>query len=129
MLPWSTWAEFGRRSSPGLDLLAGGTYTADAGTNQVILELQAPGGGSGGCGATGTGQVCISAPGSAGSYAKALVTSGFNGVTVTIGAAGTAGAAGANAAGSGGTTSLGSTLSCPGGVGGSGGAAGFIDGG
>lgn len=101
----------------------GGTYTADTGTNQVIVEVQAPGGGSGGCAATGASQACTSSGGAGGSFGSALITSAFNSVTVTIGAVGTAGTAGSNAGGTGGTTSFGALISCPGGTGGGGGAA------
>jgi hypothetical protein len=100
-----------------------GTYTPTTGTASVIVEVQAPGGGGGGVSATGAGQVAQAQSGSGGSYAKARVTSGFSGVTVTIGAAGTGGSAGTNAGTSGGTTSFGSIISCPGGVGGAGSAA------
>jgi hypothetical protein len=99
------------------------TYTPTTGTASVIVEVQAPGGGGGGVSATGAGQVAQAQSGSGGSYAKVRVTSGFSGVTVTIGAAGTGGAAGTNAGTSGGTTSFGSIISCPGGVGGAGSAA------
>jgi hypothetical protein len=100
-----------------------GTYTPTTGTASVIVEVQAPGGGGGGVSATGAGQVAQAQSGSGGSYAKVRVTSGFSGVTVTIGAAGTGGAAGTNAGTSGGTTSFGTIVSCPGGVGGAGSAA------
>lgn len=100
-----------------------GTYTATTGTNKVIVEVQAPSGGTGGTAATAAGQNAASAGGAGGSYARVLITSGFSGQTVTIGAVGTAGAAGANAGGTGGTTSFGAIISCPGGAGGSGGTA------
>jgi hypothetical protein len=95
------------------------TYTPTTGTNKVIVEVQAPGGGSGGCSAT-TSNNAVSAPGAGGTYAKVLVTTAFSGVTVTIGAVGTAGGSGAPATngGTGGTTSFGSIVSCPGGTGG-----------
>jgi hypothetical protein len=100
---------------------SGSTYIPDAGTVQVIVEVQAAGGGSGGCAATGAGAYCISGPGNGGSYAKYLITSGFSGVTVTVGAAGAAGAAGNNAAGAGSASSFGSFVSCPAGPSGGGG--------
>jgi hypothetical protein len=100
-----------------------GTYTATTGTNQVIVEVQAPSGGTGGTAATAAGQNAASAGGAGGSYARVLLTSGFSGQTVTIGAVGTAGTAGANAGGAGGTTSFGAIISCPGGAGGGGGSA------
>ncbi|MFM0177132.1 hypothetical protein PQR52_01555 [Paraburkholderia aspalathi] len=97
--------------------LATGTYTPTAGTNSIIVELQAPSGGSGGNAATAAGQNAASSGGGSGNYARVYVTSGFSGVTVTIGAAGAAGTAG-GAGGTGGTTSFGSIVSCPGGNGG-----------
>lgn len=104
-------------------ITSSGTYTQTPGTTKVIVEVQAPGGGGGGAAATSTGQSAVGSGGGSGAYAKVLVTSGFNGATVTIGAAGTGGTAGANAGTTGGTTSFGSFVSCPGGVGGSGGVA------
>lgn len=101
----------------------GGTYTPDAGTSRVIVEVQAPGGGSGGCAATSASTSCVSGAASSGSYARALATASFSGVTVTIGATGTGGTAGANNGVAGGTTSFGSQISCPGGVAGGGGPA------
>lgn len=101
----------------------GGTYTPDAGTNSVIIEVQASGGGSGGCGSTGSGFACVSGSGASGSYAKGWFSSGFTGITMTPGAAGAAGASGTNAGGNGATASAGSLISCPGGGGGLGGAA------
>lgn len=95
----------------------GGTYTPDAGTTKVIVEVQAPGGGSAGCPASSSTQVCANGGANGGSYAEAMVTSGFSGVTVTVGATGTGGAVGA-AGNTGGTTSFGSFISCPGGTGG-----------
>jgi hypothetical protein len=95
-----------------------GTYTADAGTNQVIFEVVAAGGGSGGCGATNGSQSCVGGSGASGSYAKVLYTSAFSGITLTAGAAGAAGTSGPAAGGVGGTTSVGSLISCPGGTGG-----------
>lgn len=100
-----------------------GTYTPTTGTSKVIVEVQAPSGGTGGTAATSGTQNAASAGGAGGSYARVLFTSGFSGLTVTIGAVGTAGTAGANAGGTGGTTSFGSVISCPGGTGGSGGTA------
>src|ERR1700723_1564544 len=99
------------------------TYTPDAGTNQVIIEVQAPGGGSGGCASTSSSQSCVSQSGGAGAYGKALCTSSFSGITMTVGAVGAAGTAGNNAGGAGGTTSAGSLISAVGGNGGPGGAA------
>lgn len=92
------------------------TYTPTAGTNRVIVEVQAAGGASGGAPATGAGVSSLGGPGGAGAYAKSLFTSAFAGVTITVGAGGTgvSGAAGNN----GGSSSFGALVSCPGGIGG-----------
>jgi hypothetical protein len=92
------------------------TYTQTPGTNKVISEVQAAGGAGGGAPATGAGVSSVGAPGGAGSYAKSLLTSGFSGVTITVGAGGTGviGSAGNN----GGPSSFGALISCPGGRGG-----------
>lgn len=101
---------------------ATGTYTPTTGTNKVIVELQAAGGGGGGSAATSTGQSSCGGGGSAGAYAKVLFTSGFSGVTVTIGAAGGAGAIG-TVGGTATASSFGGLISCPGGIGGAAGVA------
>lgn len=101
---------------------ASGTYTPTSGTTKIVVEVQAPGGGSGGVPATSAGQNGVAGGGAAGSYARVYYTSGVTSQTVTIGAAGAAGAAGANPGGTGGTTSFGSLISCPGGPGGTAGA-------
>lgn len=93
-----------------------GTYTATAGTNQVIFEVVAAGGGSGGCGATGAAQSCVGGSGAGGSFARVLYTTAFSGITITVGAAGTAGTSGPSAGGAGGTTTVGTLISCPGGT-------------
>lgn len=92
------------------------TYTATTGTNSVIVEVQAASGGSGGVAATGAGQMAASPGAGAGAYAKVRYTSGFSGVTVTIGAVGTAGSAGGNG-GNASATTFGALISCPGGIG------------
>lgn len=96
----------------------GQTYIPTAGTNSVVVEVQAPGGGGGGSVTCAAGQTSIAGGGGAGGYGKARFSSGFSGVVVTIpggGAGGAVGAAGATAA----TASFGALLSCTGGVGGS----------
>lgn len=95
-------------------------YTPTSGTGSVIVDVQAPGGGSGGCVATTAGQWAAGRSGAGGGFGRKRITSGFSGVTVTIGAAGTAGAAGDNGGGTGGTTSFGAAVSCTGGAGGGG---------
>lgn len=100
-----------------------GTYTPTTGTASIIVDAVGGGGGGGGTGATGAGQSAAGSGGGGGSYARVLITSGFSGAAVTIGAAGTAATAGANPGGAGGTTSFGTFVSCPGGNGGLQGAA------
>ncbi|HFG3845839.1 TPA: hypothetical protein ACGG59_001701 [Escherichia coli] len=95
-----------------------GTYTPTAGTKFVVVEVQGGGGGSGGVPATGASSVAASGAGGAGAYAKAYITSGFSGVSVTVGAAGAAGTSGGGDGGTGGTSSFGSLVVCPGGNGG-----------
>jgi len=92
------------------------TYTETPGTKKVIPEVQAASGAGGGAPATGAGVSSLGGPGGAGSYAKSLLTSGFSGATITVGAggAGVSGAAGNN----GGPSSFGALISCPGGRGG-----------
>lgn len=91
-----------------------GTYTPTPGTNSVVVEVQGGGGGGGGSPAAAAGQSGISGGGGGGAYARSRITSGFSGVTVTVGAGGTAGSAGGNG-GNGGTSSFGALVSCPGG--------------
>lgn len=91
-----------------------GTYTPDAGTNRVVVTVLSGGGAGGGTPATTSGQSAAGGGGFSGSYAQALFTSGFSGVTVTVPAAATGVS---NAAGNaGGTASFGSLISCPGGT-------------
>ena len=94
-----------------------GTYTPTAGTKFVVVEVQGGGGGSGGVPATGASSVAASGAGGAGAYAKAYITSGFSGVSVTVGAGGAAGSSNGGDGGTGGTSSFGSLVSCPGGTG------------
>lgn len=97
-----------------------GTYTPTTGTNSVVVEVLGGGGGGGGVAATSTGQMAAGAGGGSGSYSKGRITSGFSGVTVTVGGTGTGGTAGNNAGGSGGTSSFGTLIVCGGGGGGGG---------
>lgn len=92
------------------------TYTPTPGTNSVIVEIWGGGGAGGGAPATGAGQVSTGAGGGGGGYGKSRLTSGFSGVTVTIGAAGTgnSGAAGGN----GGNSTFGALITAGGGSGG-----------
>jgi hypothetical protein len=92
------------------------TYTHTPGTEFIIVEVQAPGGASGGAPATGAGAASLGAPGGAGAYAKSIYTSAFSGLSVVVGAPGTGvlGGAGNN----GGSSTFGGLISCPGGRGG-----------
>lgn len=99
-------------------ITATGTYTPTAGTASIQVELLGGGGGGGGCATTAATQVTAGGGGGAGAYAKARITSGFSGVTVTIGAAGAAGTAGNNNGGNGGDSTFGAVLTAGGGVGG-----------
>lgn len=98
-------------------LTTNGTYTPTSGTTSVIVKAVGGGGGSGGSFATGAGQYSIGCSGGGGAYGESWFTSGFSGVTVTIGTGGTAGAVSGNG-GNGGSTSFGALLVCPGGSGG-----------
>lgn len=100
-------------------ITATGVYTPTTGT--VSIVVQALGGGAGGGGAAATaGNNSAAAGGGAGALATARITSGFSGVTVTIGAGGAGGAAGNNNGSNGGATTFGSVLTAGGGVGGAG---------
>lgn len=95
----------------------GQAYAKSAGTNSVIVRVQAPGGGGGGSVACGAGQTSIAGGGGAGGYGEGKFDAGFDGAILTIpdgGVGGGVGAAGATAA----TASFGALLSCTGGVGG-----------
>lgn len=94
-----------------------GTFTAGAGTTAVKVRLQGSGAGGGGVAGTGASQIAVGSGGGAGAYSEGYFTSGFNGVTVTIGSAGAGGAA--TAGGNGGTCSFGALMTAPGGTGGS----------
>jgi len=117
-----TWGAIG--SLIGIQVkTATGTYTPTTGTTRVIVELLGGGGGGGGAATTTAAQAAAGGGGGAGAYAVGIITSGFSGVTVTVGAAGAASAAGANNGGTGGTTQFGSVLNAGGGTGGTGDAA------
>ncbi|VWB06910.1 hypothetical protein BLA6863_00140 [Burkholderia lata] len=94
------------------------TYTPHAGATAVYVRVQGGGGSGGGCAATGSGQIFVGSGGTAGAYAESWITSGFSGVTVTVGAGGAA-VSGFNSS-NGGTSSFGSLVSAPGGAGGTG---------
>ena len=97
------------------------TYTPTPGTGSVVVEVQGGGGAGGGTPATSASEVAAGQGGGAGAYAIARVTSGFSGVSVTVGAGGAA-SSGASG-GTGGSSSFGSFVACSGGMGGMSGAA------
>jgi hypothetical protein len=91
-------------------------YAQTPGTARVEVEGVGGGGGGGGAVAAGAGNAAGASPGNAGAYGRGTYTSGFSGVTITIGAGGGgfAGSGGAN----GGPSSFGSLLVLPYGPGG-----------
>lgn len=100
------------------------TYTPTAGTKSVVVEVQGAGGSGGGTAATSAGQAAVGGGGAAGAYSKGRFTSGFAGVTITVGLGGAQTAAGNNNGNAGATSSFGSLLTALGGGGGAGGGAG-----
>lgn len=93
-----------------------GTYTPTPGTNKIVVRVVGGGGSGGSCTATSSGQGSAASGGGAGAYAEALLTSGFAGVTVSIGAGGLPAAIGNNAGNIGGTSSFGTAVTAPGGT-------------
>ena len=100
------------------------TYTPTPGTNSVVVEVVGGGAGGGGCSLTSASQFSTGSGGGPGGYARSRLTSGFSGVTVTVGAKGTGGAAGANNGTAGGSSSFGAAVVATGGSAGTGAGAG-----
>lgn len=100
-------------STPGTSV-----YTPTTGTKSVLVECVGGGGGGVGVPSVSYGYNSGGGGGWGGSYAKSRYTSGFSGVTVTVGAGGAGGASTGQSGSAGGTTSFGSLISCPGGAGG-----------
>lgn len=94
------------------------TYTATAGTNFIIAEVQAGGASGGGAQANDATHDSLGGGGGSGGYGRKKITSGFNGVTVTVGAGGAVTAPGAVTGNSGGISSFGAAISATGGGGG-----------
>lgn len=65
-----------------------GTYVPSAGVNNVVVYAQGGGGTGGAAQVTGVGQVSVGGGGGAGALAIGLFTSGFSGITFTIGGPG-----------------------------------------
>lgn len=119
----ANWQDFSAGRLIGVQVFtANGVYTPTAGTKSVVVEAVGGGGSGGACPATATNQAAAGGGGGAGSYGKARFTTGFSGVTVTIGQGGSAPAAGLNNGSPGSATSFGALLSCPGGTAGNAGA-------
>lgn len=102
-------------------------FTPVAGTTYIEVEGCGGGGGGGGVTATAAGEQAAGAGGSGGGYFRKKITSGFTGVTVTVGAAGVGGT-GASLGTAGGTTSFGAVVGYAGGTPGSPGGAATISG-
>ena len=92
-----------------------GIYTPTPGTASVIVELLG-GGGAGGGIPTAAGAGTAGGGGGGGGYGRKRITSGFNGVTVTIGSGGTGVLN--NVGGNGATSSFGALMTALGGTGG-----------
>ncbi|MGX1099266.1 DUF2793 domain-containing protein [Amorphus sp. MBR-141] len=121
----SVWAEHGAGRLLGVQVFSAAgtsTYTPTDGTRSVVVELVGGGGGGGGAQGTGPSQVASGSGGGAGGYALKRITSGFSGVTVTVGAGGVG--ISANNGSGGGTSSFGALVSATGGGGGTLGVAG-----
>ncbi|WP_457091406.1 glycine-rich domain-containing protein [Microvirga sp. P5_D2] len=96
---------------------ASGTYTPTPGTKAVLVEVQGGGGAGGGTQSTSSGSFAAAGTGgAAGGFAASYLTSGFSGVSVTVGAGGT-GVTGGNG-NNGGNSAFGALLSATGGPGG-----------
>lgn len=93
------------------------TYTPTTGTASVLVEVLGGGGAGGGAQACTSGLVSVGAGGGGGGYARSRLTSGFSGVTITVGGGGASNAGGTG--GTGGSSSFGALLSATGGGGGS----------
>lgn len=92
------------------------TYIPTTGTTSIVVEVQGGGGAGGGSQATAAGTISVSPGGNAGANGRSRITTGFSGVTITVGAGGT-GVLGANG-NAGGASSFGAAISAPGGQGG-----------
>jgi hypothetical protein len=93
-----------------------GVYTPGAGVNSIVVEGVGGGGGGGGTVSTTASQVAIGGGGGGGGYFKTRLTSGFSGVSITIGSGGSGG--GSASGGDGGSTLFGSFAGATGGGGG-----------
>ena len=99
-----------------------GTYTATAGTNNIIVQCLAGGGGGGGA-ATTSSQLSAGGGGGAGGYSLLLVTGSSATYAYAVGAGGAGGAAGQNNGIVGGNSTFGTLITATGGGPGGGGPA------
>lgn len=97
-------------STPGASV-----YTPTVGTKSVLVECVGGGGGGVGMPSVSSGYRTGGSGGWGGSYAKSYLTSGFAGVTVTVGSGGAGGPSTGGNGLVGGTSSFGSVMTCPGG--------------
>ncbi|GEM_PF-1724955 len=95
-------------------------YSASTGTQAVFVEVQGGGGSGGSTPATPSGQSAVAGGGGGGGYCSSWLTSGFNGVIITVGQGGAPVPGGGSPGNPGGLSSFGSLLSASGGSGGSG---------
>lgn len=96
-----------------------GVFNATPGTTKIRLRGVGGGGAGGGAAANSATTICSGSGGAAGSFAEAVLTSGFNGVPYSVGAGGVP--VSGTAGGPGGATTFGTAgalLNCPGGGGG-----------
>lgn len=92
-----------------------GIYNPTPGTKKVIVEMVGGGGGGAGSRAAPSGHTSLGGSGGAGSYLKAMYTSGFSGVQVTVGSGGNGGTVSNPYASNGSASSFGSLCSAAGG--------------
>lgn len=97
-------------------LVGAGTYTATAGTNKVRVRAVGGGGAGGGAASTAAGNLSGGVGGGAGAPVEGVYTTGFAGVSYSVGVGGVGVAAAGG--GNGGTTTFGALITAPGGVGG-----------
>lgn len=118
--PNAGWVEFSGLANNALlnvrAFTSSGTYTPTPGTKSIRVRVQGAGGAGGGSPATGPTTIGVGIGGGSGAYAEGFFTTGFTGVSMTIGNGG-AGVLG-SAGGAGGTSSFGALMSAGGGTGG-----------
>lgn len=100
-------------STPGTQ-----TYTPSPGTNRIRVTVVGGGGAGAGTSATGSGQFSVGGGGGGGGVAVGTFTTGFSGVSLTVGAGGAPVTGGSSAGGNGSQSSFGSAYIASGGLGG-----------